>query len=163
MNNNIKSLNAAGSDVQLLISLLKFSSLISKPMKENVADVHGVNRNELKVLICLSGEGALTGQEISRLMAMPAMNVSRSLSQLAEIGWIEPADNSENRRRRPYRISAKGWRDYGAMLPDLRSVAMRLLAPLSRKDRVELQRLIGLMIHEIEEWSAEASTLAREQ
>ena len=153
MTQKVKSLSNLGSDIQLLISVLKCSSLITTPMVEEVSDPNGLTRHELKVLVCLSGEGTLTGQEISQLMSMPPMNVSRALSNLYDKGWLEPVDDESNRRRRPYRISAKGWRHYNAMLPEFRSVGARLFASLNKKDRIELQRLLDLMNDQLESWS----------
>lgn len=153
MASKVKILPSVGSDVELLISTLKCASLISLPMESEVCAPTDLTRHELKVLVCLSGEGTLTGQEISGLMSMPAMNVSRALSKLHEMGWIEPVQDKKNRRRRPFRISAKGWRNYNSILPYFRSVATKLFAHLNKNDRKELQRLVSLLNDRLENWA----------
>jgi DNA-binding MarR family transcriptional regulator len=90
------------------------------------------------------------------------MNVSRALSQLHEKGWIELVRDSGNRRRRPFRISAKGWRSYNAMLPYFRSVSTRLFAALNKKDRTELQRLVDLLNDQLDNWSEATAAAAKE-
>lgn len=162
MSEKVKPLSSLGSDIQLLISILKCSSLISQPMVEEVSDPNDLTRHELKVLICMSGEGTLTGQEISELMSMPAMNVSRALTNLHEKGWIELVGDEKNRRRRPFRISAKGWRNYNAMLPYFRSVSSRLFETLSKKDRTELQRIVNLLNNQLDNWSELSDKAAKE-
>ncbi len=134
------------------MSLLKFSSLINKPMLDDVCAPNELTPHELKVLVCLSGEGTLTGHEISKLMSMPPMNVSRALSALHKLGWLEPAENDDNRRRRPYRISPKGWREFRAMLPGFRSISSRLFQSIGKTDRKELLRLINLANTQLENW-----------
>ncbi|MCK5744691.1 MAG: winged helix-turn-helix transcriptional regulator [Oricola sp.] len=162
MTEKVKTLSSPGSDIQLMISILKCSSLISIPMEGEVSEPNGLTRHELRVLICLSGEGVLTGQEISELMSMPAMNVSRALSNLHDKGWLELVDDGGNRRRRPFRISAKGWRHYNTLLPYFRSVSSRLFATLSKKDRIELQRLVNLMNDRLDHWGENEDAEAKE-
>ncbi|WP_165793791.1 MarR family winged helix-turn-helix transcriptional regulator [Hyphococcus luteus] len=163
MTEKVKPLSSLGSDIQLLISILKCSSLITIPMEGEVSEPNDLTRHEMKVLVCLSGEGTLTGQEISQLMSMPAMNVSRALSNLHERGWLELVDDAGNRRRRPFRISAKGWRQYNAMLPEFRSVAERLFALLNKKDRRELQRLVNLLNDQLDNWAELADAEAKKK
>ncbi len=163
MTKNVKSLSNLGSDIQLLISVWKCASVIPAPREEEVSEPNGLTRHELKVLICLGGEGTLSGQEISQVMSMPPMNVSRALSNLHEKGWIELEGDASNRRRRPFRISAKGWRYYNAMLPNFRSVSSQLFASLNKKDRVELQRLVNLLNDQLGNWSETSDQAAAEQ
>jgi DNA-binding MarR family transcriptional regulator len=72
--------NAGAANVELLVQLLKLSSLINRPMEDGVAEVKGIALNELKIMMCLGGEGALAGHDITEIMAISPMNVSRALS-----------------------------------------------------------------------------------
>ena len=56
------------SDVALLISMLRFATLINSPMREGVALPVGVSPNELKIIIALGGEGERAGHERADLM-----------------------------------------------------------------------------------------------
>src|SRR5450631_2615793 len=94
--------------VGLLVAMLRFASLISRPMRDGVADPAGFSANELRLLIALSGEGESAGHDLAELMGMHAMNVSRAMSSLHSMGLVEPVNNRGNRRRKPYRISARG-------------------------------------------------------
>ena len=70
--------------------MLKFASLISRPMRDGVADPAGLSSNELRILMALSGEGESAGHYLAELMGMHAMNVSRALASLHAMGLVEP-------------------------------------------------------------------------
>ncbi|HEX7759330.1 MAG TPA: MarR family transcriptional regulator [Caulobacteraceae bacterium] len=150
--NDEASPRAAGQNVALLIELLKLASIIGRPMKEAVADPHELSTNELRVLMCLAGEGPLAGQDISMIMSIPPMNVSRALAVLSERGWTEQASNKGNRRRRPVQLSPAGWQAYRALLPDVRLVARRLFASLEREERQHLAHIFNRLIAQVEAW-----------
>ncbi len=141
-----------GPQVNQLVQLLKLSSLITRPMQEGVSSPNGLSVNELSIMMCLGGEGELAGHEISRIMAIPPMNVSRSLASLLERGWIDPASDASNRRRKPVRLSAAGWTAYRSMTPDTAKVAEHLLATLSVRERAALTRLVAKIIDRVEAW-----------
>lgn len=144
--------NAIGADAELLILLLKLSSLISGPMDDGVAAPNGIAINELRIIMCLGGEGALAGHEISELMAIPPMNVSRALASLSARGWLEPVVDPANRRRKPVQLSDSGWAAYSAMTPDVRAVAQTLLAGLGKVERATLARVTAKIIAKLDDW-----------
>src|SRR5579863_6223250 len=110
-------------EIGLLVAMLRFASLISRPMRDGVADPAGFSSNELRVLMALSDRGESAGHDLAELMGMQAMNISRALASLYDMGLVEPVENSGNRRRKPYRISGRGATTYTAMKPDLAQVA----------------------------------------
>ncbi len=143
-----------GSLVELQVQLLKLSSLISKPMREGVAEPAGMAPDEIKIVMCLGGEGSMAGHEISDMMAIPAMNVSRALSSLILRGWIERAADSGDKRRKPVQLSNKGLEGYREMTPQLAEVAHQLLSTLTQTERDVLGRASAKIIKRIEAWSA---------
>jgi DNA-binding MarR family transcriptional regulator len=136
----------------LLVHLLKLAAMISRPMEDGVADPNGLSLNELRILMCLHGEGPCAGHDITDLMAIPPMNVSRGLAALAQRGWIEPAIDPTNRRRRPVRLSAEGTRAFVAMEPDVAQVAEYLLGQLESGEAATLNRAVGQVIAQLERW-----------
>lgn len=143
-----------GPYVDQLVQLLKLASMISRPMQDGVAAPNQVSVNELSIMMCLGGEGELAGHDISDKMAIPPMNVSRSLASLLERGWIEPASDLSNRRRKPVRLSAAGWEAYAAMTPDTAKVAAHLLGALNARERDALARIVDKIIDQVEAWPA---------
>lgn len=136
----------------LLIRLLKLGSFINAPMKDGVCDPCGVSQIELKVLMALAGEGALAGHDLVEIMGVPAMNVSRAIATLRDKGWIEPARDPENRRRKPVRLSAAGAEAYARTLPAAQDVAAALLTGLTARQRRDLAALSDKVIGNMTDW-----------
>jgi DNA-binding MarR family transcriptional regulator len=140
------------TNVQLLVQLLKLSSLVSGPMQDGVADPNGIAANEIKIMMCLGGEGALAGHDITEIMAIPPMNVSRALANLLERGWIEPVLDRQNRRRKPVQLSPTGWAAHRAMTPDVGAVADYLLGTLNDTERATMARASEKVIGRMADW-----------
>lgn len=144
-----------GSPVELLVQLLKQASLISRPMVEGVANPNGISPNELRIVMCLGGEGAMAGHDITEVMGILPMNVSRALASLKARGWIEDVVDATNRRRKPVQLSAAGLDAYRAMTPDVGIVADHLLGDLSAAERAALRRISIKVIKRMEDWAVE--------
>jgi DNA-binding MarR family transcriptional regulator len=143
--------NAVNGQVRLLTELLKLASLISGPMQDGVAGPSAIGLNEVKIIVCLGGEGALAGHDLSEKLAMTTMNVSRALNALLERGWIEPVIDPANRRRKPYKLSDAGWGGYRAMTPDVGRVAAQVFATLSKSETTAFARIMNKIIECIED------------
>jgi DNA-binding MarR family transcriptional regulator len=138
--------------VELLIRLLKLGSFIHSPMKDAVSDPLGVGQVEAKVMIALSGEGALAGHDLVEIMGLPAMNVSRALAALREKGWIEDAVDPDNRRRKPVRLSAAGWEVERQLDARIATLAGELLGSLSTKQRRDFAGASDAIIASMTQW-----------
>lgn len=136
----------------VLVRLLKLAAMISRPMQDGVADPNGLSLNELRILMCLHGEGACAGHDISALMAIPPMNVSRALAALVARGWIEPALDPANRRRRPVRLSEDGARACRAMERDIDGVALYLLGQMDPRTVTALEGALDTVIDRLARW-----------
>jgi DNA-binding MarR family transcriptional regulator len=147
-----------GSDVELLIAVLKLASVITRPMREGVATPHGLSTNELRVLMCVGGEGPVAGHDVSETMSIPPMNVSRALAELDDRGWIKRVENDDNRRRRPVELNDAGWDALGSMIPDVRGIAEYIFAPIRKGDRGRLLDLVKRVNEQIEEWTPHQET-----
>lgn len=152
LKNRAEQAKAAGKQIELLVQLLKLSSFINGPMQDGVASPNNLALNELKITLCLGGEGALAGHDIADIMGIAPMNVSRSLSSLLERGWIEPDDDPSSRRRKPFQLSALGWESHRAMLPDLSGVAVYLLGKLSVKETATLLSISEKIVDRMADW-----------
>jgi DNA-binding MarR family transcriptional regulator len=150
--NSSSAVEPIGSPMLLLVQLLKLSSLINGPMQDGVATTNDVALNELKIMMCLGGEGALAGHDISEIMAIAPMNVSRALSTMLSRGWIEPVADYENRRRKPVQLSASGWAAYRSLMPDVGAVADYLLGALTVNERATMGRVSNKVIGRMADW-----------
>jgi len=140
--------------VEMLIDLLKVATRIARPMRDDVSDPEELSVTELRIILALGGEGELAGHDLAELMAMLPMNVSRALATLLELGLIEQVDNSENKRRKPYRLSKTGKRKFASMTARMAHVGEFVFETL---DKDELNR-VGSILRKLErhlcEWES---------
>jgi DNA-binding MarR family transcriptional regulator len=147
-----KTRDRNSGEIGLLVAILKFASLISRPMRDGVADPAGFSSNELRILMALWGEGESAGHDLAELMGMHAMNVSRALASLHDMGLVEQVANSSNRRRKPYRISARGVAAYAAMEPLIAKIARFLFGALTPGERYRLKRSLAKLDRQVLQW-----------
>jgi DNA-binding MarR family transcriptional regulator len=139
-------------EVELLVLLLKFSTLINRPMQDGVAVPEKLSLNELRVLMSVGGEGEIAGHDLAEKIAMPAMNVSRALAALQSRDWLEQGQNPKNKRVKPYHLSAKGKAAHEAMTPEVANVASFLFSDFEDSERHTLKALVTKLIARTEQW-----------
>ena len=132
--------------------MLKFASLISRPMRDGVADPAGLSSNELRILMALSGEGESAGHSLAELMGMHAMNVSRALASLHAMRLVEPVSHRGNRRRKPYRVSARGAKAHAELAASLGKVAHFLFGVLTARERASLGKILAKLDRQVLAW-----------
>lgn len=142
------------SDLQVsfLVELLKLASLINGPMQDGVAAPNKLSLNELKIVLCLSGEGVLAGHAIAELLGMAPMNVSRALASLRKRGWIEAVSDPTSKRRKPYQLSVKGKQNQQALLPDIGGLASFLLSKLKVSEVMLMKKAASRIIDRTGDW-----------
>ena len=140
------------SEIDLLMATLRFAAMISRPMRDAVADPAGLSANELRILMALSGEKEAAGHDLAELMGMHAMNVSRALASLNDMGLAEPASNRDNRRRKPHRLSARGTRKHRALEPNIANVANYLFGTLTAGERTALGKILNKLDRQVRAW-----------
>lgn len=140
-------------EVALLVDLLKLGSFIGGPMREGVADPLGITSTDLRIVLALGGEGELAGHDLSEIMGLPPMNVSRALAALAQRGLVEPGSNRNNRRRKPVRLTAAGEALYARTVPAMGDVGADLFKGVSQRDRDAFRRVAAAVLARIGRWS----------
>lgn len=137
-----------------LISLLKAATRIGGPMRDGVAEPEQLSVTELRILLALGGEGAMAGHEMADYMAIQPMNISRALARMAEAGLVEAEDNSGNRRRKPYRLTAIGQARFEGLEARMRAVADFTFGGMSAEERALAGQLLDRIDQQLTGWSA---------
>lgn len=136
----------AGGLLDLHILMLKISTMISRPMQISVADPNDLFVDDIKLMVCLSDQGTLTGREISDLLALNPMAASRSIERLEERGLLERHADAGDRRKRPVSLSEEGRRVYAGLLPSIGEVAENLYGGLRASERKALSAAISKVL-----------------
>lgn len=145
---------AIEGEVALLIDLLKLGTFIGTPMREGVADPLGLTTTDLRIVLALGGEGELAGHDLSEIMGVPPMNVSRAIAALTDRGLVEPGANRRNRRRKPVRLTDAGQRLFARTIPAMSHVGADLFKGVSQRDREAFRRVAASVLARIGRWGA---------
>jgi DNA-binding MarR family transcriptional regulator len=135
-----------------LIALLKLASLINRPMLAKVASPAGLALNELRLLVALAGEGRAAGHDLTNLMGMPPMAVSRAVAALRENGLVIEQRDNLNRRRKVLSLTRQGRARLKALLPEMQVVSDIVFSALSSAERRVLARVLSKLVHTLETW-----------
>jgi MarR family 2-MHQ and catechol resistance regulon transcriptional repressor len=122
----------------LHIQFLKLATLVSRPMRELVAQPNALTIDDIKIMLCLGDRGALTGREISELVALNTMAASRAIAHLDEMGWLVREEDVRDKRRRPVALSKKGLEGYRSIMPSIGKVADAIFGGFSELELVAL-------------------------
>ncbi|MFN3457454.1 MAG: MarR family winged helix-turn-helix transcriptional regulator [Novosphingobium sp.] len=139
-------------EVALLVDLLKLGTFIGTPMREGVADPLGLTTTDLRIVLALGGEGELAGHDLSEIMGVPPMNVSRAIAALTQRGLVEPGSNRRNRRRKPVRLTAAGEALFAQTIPAMAHVGADLFKGVSSRDREAFRRVAAAVLARIGRW-----------
>lgn len=142
------------SEVALLIDLLKLGTFIGGPMREGVADPMNISTTDLRIVLALGGEGELAGHELSEIMGVAPMNVSRALAGLIQRGLVEPGVDQTNRRRKPVRLTEAGHALFARTLPAMAKVSADLFKGVPTRDREAFRRTAATVLSRIGRWAA---------
>lgn len=139
-------------DVALLVDLLKLGTFIGTPMREGVADPLDLTTTDLRIVLALGGEGELAGHDLSEIMGVPPMNVSRAIAVLTERGLVEPGRNRTNRRRKPVRLTEAGEALFAQTVPAMERVGADLFKGVPQRDRDAFRRVAASVLERIGRW-----------
>jgi DNA-binding MarR family transcriptional regulator len=140
--------------VAMLIDLLKVATRIATPMRDDVADPEDVSIIELRIILALGGEGELAGHDLAELMAMQPMNVSRALATLLSLGLVEQMDNSDNKRRKPYRLTKSGHAKFEGMTQRMAHVSEFVFEVLSPDEMKLVGPILAKLDQHLCEWES---------
>ncbi|MEL0252957.1 MAG: MarR family transcriptional regulator, partial [Novosphingobium sp.] len=141
-------------DVALLVDLLKLATFIGTPMREGVAEPLGLTSTDLRIVLALGGEGELAGHDLSEIMGVPPMNVSRAITSLMQRGLVEPGKDRTNRRRKPVRLSDAGKQVFAQTIPAMDMVGADLFKGVSARDREAFRRVAASVLLRIGRWGS---------
>ena len=94
----------------------------------------------------------MAGHELSDIMGVPPMNVSRALVALHQKGLVEPGEDLRNRRRKPFRLSTAGQAMFDRTVPAMAQVSRQLFADFNARDRATFRRAAGRLLTRMTQW-----------
>lgn len=137
----------------LVIKLLKLGSVLSQLMTIGLCQPMGLKQAELKILMALAGEGALAGCDLSEVLGISAMTVSRSATLLKRRGWVEEQALPSNRLRKLFALTDAGREAHTRVMAHLHPIGQDLLCALDPTQIQALAASVDTFSDEVVRWA----------
>ena len=106
---------------------------------------HGLQRDVVALLVCLSITKAATAQEVVRYTGRPKNSISRAVNGLEQAGLLSRSTHPLDGRAASLALTAKGRRTATLIGERAAEHDARMLAKLNQEDRREFTRLLNIM------------------
>lgn len=106
------------------------------------ANGQDVGEHEWRVMVVLAGEQPLAANEVGERASMDKVQVSRAVARLVANGLVIRHQDKVDRRRSSLRLSAKGSRLLGKLVPAAQSQAAAVMEALSERERGQFDRML---------------------
>jgi DNA-binding MarR family transcriptional regulator len=106
----------------------------------------GLTIPEWRVMAVLAANPGLSAAEVTARTAMDKVAVSRAVGALLSAGRLRRTTVKSDRRRTHLELTPAGTRVYAQVVPMALKYERHLVAPLSRKDRDSLDRLLRILL-----------------
>lgn len=114
-----------------------------------------------RVLALLVSRPGISATELSDILAVDKMSITRAVQRLLDRGRIRSAPNHADRRRLALSVAAKGAALYDKLAQDAWEHQERCLHDLSAAERLALDQLLGKVIASARRMKVQASGRTR--
>ena len=125
-------------------------SVLSNTVSSAIAAAYfmnfGLSIPEWRVMAVLAANPGLSAAEVTARTAMDKVAVSRAVAALQAAGRLHRTTAPADRRRTHLALTRAGMRVYAQVVPMALEYERHLVAPLSRRDRATLDRLVRILL-----------------
>lgn len=125
-------------------------SVLSNTVSSAIAAAYfanfGLSIPEWRVMAVLAANPGLSAAEVTARTAMDKVAVSRAVATLLAAGRLRRTTVAADRRRTHLRLSTSGVRVYAQVVPMALEYERNLVASLSQRDRVNLDRILRVLL-----------------
>jgi DNA-binding MarR family transcriptional regulator len=125
-------------------------SVLSNTVSSAIAAAYfmnfGLSIPEWRVMAVLAANPGLSAAEVTARTAMDKVAVSRAVSALLAVGRLRRNTVAADRRRTHLNLTTSGVRVYARVVPMALEYERNLVASLSQRDRVTLDRILRVLL-----------------
>ena len=125
-------------------------SVLSNTVSSAIAAAYfmnfGLSIPEWRVMAVLAANPGLSAAEVTARTAMDKVAVSRAVAALQAAGRLHRTTAPADRRRTHLALTRTGMRVYAQVVPMALEYERNLVAPLNRRDRATLDRLVRVLL-----------------
>jgi DNA-binding MarR family transcriptional regulator len=101
---------------------------------------------QFAALMAVAAHPDVDATRLSALIAFDRSTLGDVLERLEAKGWVQRSNSAQDRRIKLVRLTEEGAALLRAVMPAVRRVQLRLLAPLQPEDRATMLRLLGELV-----------------
>lgn len=131
--------------ITTLNRFLRLNQLLLTSFSANLESKFDINLNDFRVLMMVGQSGETASHEIADMTGMPVMAISRTVVALEKRGLIERKVDSNNRRRKPTRLTPKGKELFEKMMPTSRKVAKYIFDSLRLDEALSFDHCLQVL------------------
>jgi DNA-binding MarR family transcriptional regulator len=125
-------------------------SVLSNTVSSAIAAAYfanfGLSIPEWRVMAVLAANPGLSAAEVTARTAMDKVAVSRAVATLLAAGRLRRTTVATDRRRTHLNLTTSGVRVYARVVPMALEYERKLVASLSQRDRVTLDRILRVLL-----------------
>lgn len=125
-------------------------SVLSNTVSSAIAAAYfanfGLSIPEWRVMAVLAANPGLSAAEVTARTAMDKVAVSRAVATLLAAGRLRRTTVAADRRRTHLNLTTSGVRVYARVVPMALEYERKLVASLSQRDRVTLDRILRVLL-----------------
>ncbi|MCC7410282.1 MAG: MarR family transcriptional regulator [Gammaproteobacteria bacterium] len=130
----------------ILFKLAVAVNLNASVFHQQYARRHDLTLTDWRVLATLVSHPGISAREVSEIIAVDKMSITRAVQRLLRRGRIRATSNSRDRRRLALSVAPRGAVLYDRIVPDAGRHQERCLQDLSVAERAALDRLLSKVI-----------------
>ncbi len=130
----------------LTFQLLVAVNHITRPFPDLFGRRLDLGLAEWRCLMALAAEPQSSGEDVSRLMGMDKMTVSRALRRQEQLGRVEKSVDPANRRRNRWVLTEAGWAVFETIIPSALARDRAAFGDLDATDRATIERVLTRFI-----------------
>ncbi|MEZ5871700.1 MAG: MarR family transcriptional regulator [Nitratireductor sp.] len=112
--------------------LNRLAAEVSRRLHEIYGEPYGIDVAEWRVVATLGARGGATAQEIVRSTRTHKSTISRAVSHLMKLGWVERGRQAKDRRNLELQLTRLGAKMHDEIIPLVRAAEKDILLTLGK-------------------------------
>ncbi|MEM7751541.1 MAG: MarR family winged helix-turn-helix transcriptional regulator [Pseudomonadota bacterium] len=134
------------NDVRDTFRISYLANRLVLPIYDEIKREFGLSRGEYLLLFCLSHVDDLTAQDVADVTGRPRNSISRAVHRMLNEKYLTRSPHPTDGRQVLLRITPKGQRIHGKIIPLFQARERAILSALSTEERKQLDHLLSKLV-----------------
>jgi DNA-binding MarR family transcriptional regulator len=135
------------SATEAYATLCRVGDVLLRELETHIEATFGVKQIVATALAVIDGaEAPLTPSDIGERVLLPSASITSTLDILERRGWVRRVPNPDDRRSVLIEITAEGRATADQLLPGIRTLELKALSALTKRERTQLLTILGKVL-----------------